>query len=342
MKVISEKSILNFFSPTIRASLKNRVSFRNQYKYPYECRSQDDTYESLFLGGDIPIILEAGCKVFVISYGRNYKNICKALDGQYIDFNREKPISLNPFYKIPEGTTEDELLDRESSFNIIRLILQDIFLMKKELVPGLIEVDRVQDAYNEYDYKNKLSDFDVVLQKCIQAAWQEKKSKTQINDVINHLKKADSREADELSKSLSLFITSESYKHLLSSSEYITFSSNLVVFDMHKLYYKKNLMLAAIQTLLLQINQVMAMGDKEQSFVIIIDDAGELCGGKSVFEFVYAMDLITRKNSGRLILGENYEHAPYYGVKNTSEFSHKKIVISYDGGLFPLRRLARV
>ncbi len=48
--------------------------------------------------------LSVGGKAFVFDYGKNFKHLCQALDGNYIEFNPSSPVSINPLSFVPTGS----------------------------------------------------------------------------------------------------------------------------------------------------------------------------------------------------------------------------------------------
>jgi conjugal transfer ATP-binding protein TraC len=109
--------------------------------------------------------LGIGGKVFVLDYGKSFKNLCQALDGNYIEFNPSSPISINPFSSIPTGDDEASVLARADFLASFPITLATMAAPKH----GTTDLQQ--------------TNLEEALRKC----WHEKTTDLQIDDIANWL-----------------------------------------------------------------------------------------------------------------------------------------------------------
>jgi conjugal transfer ATP-binding protein TraC len=201
-----------------------------------------------------------------------------------MEFDVRLPISINPFSKIPEGNSLQEIEDRDEMLATLKPLLQVM------AAPKLGTTD-LQDA---------------LLDRGIRQAWAAKKSKASIDEVVVQLKEDSSKEAQDLGQMLFSFTSQGSYGHFFNPPASCTFNKDFVVIETDHLRNYPEFMAVVVQMLILQINQQMASGDRKTPFLIIIDEAWKLLGGKNSGSFISESTRTARKYKGSIVLGTQH------------------------------------
>ena len=71
--------------------------------------------KSFFTQDYVKAILGSGGKAFIIDSGRSYENLCKILDGEYIDFEEGNTICLKIFANNRHHRSNQEVRARQSN-----------------------------------------------------------------------------------------------------------------------------------------------------------------------------------------------------------------------------------
>lgn len=220
-----------------------------------------------------------GGKSFVLDYGRSFKNSCIIQGGQYIDFDIRHPICLNPFSKVPEGNTGEALKDREEMLSIISPIIQVM----------AAPINGTTDLQNSY------------IDQAVRTSWENYGSRSSIDTVRKILMLRDEKEAKDLGQSLFSFSSEGPYGHFFNKEANASFENSLVVIETDHLRNYPSLMSVIIQMLILQVNQIMATGDRKTPFLIMIDEAWKLLSGQGTASFISGVCRTTRKYRGGLV-----------------------------------------
>lgn len=206
-------------------------------------------------------ILAAGGRVWVIDAGRSYEKLCEALGGQFVSFEPEKQICLNPFDTIRDEKTFEEMLTPL------------IHMITSMAAP-----------------KEGISDFTkAALQRIITELWREHREHLTIDILADRLKaerkltKRDMHgelETEErlvdIGQQLYAYTTAGSFGRYFNGPSTIQFNSNFVVLELDDLKPKRDLMNVVLLQLISLIQQAMFLGDLSIKKAVIIDEAWDL------------------------------------------------------------------
>jgi conjugal transfer ATP-binding protein TraC len=221
--------------------------------------------------------LAAGAKVWIIDVGRSYEKLCKSLGGQYLEFNKEADISLNPFTMVNDIDEDMEML--------------------KPLLAQMISPSR------------KLSDYELSqLEANVRELWDEYGPFMTIDLLADQLKSfsgddvSDTRVRD-MGVQLYPYRSHGSYGKYFNGPHTVNFNSNMVVLELEELKSKKDLQAVALFILMYRITQEMYLAPRDQPKVVIMDEAWDLLTGGQSGEFIEAGYRRARKYGGGFLTG---------------------------------------
>lgn len=257
---------------------------QTDHNYNVCIAGQSGSGKSVFMQELMLNTLSVGGKVFVLDYGRSFEKTCKILNGQYIEFQLKNPISLNPFCSIPTGDTEAEQDERTNLLALLKTTLQVMASPQQ----GCTDL---QAAF---------------LEQALHEAWAFKQNNMSISDIRNVLLKRPEPEARNLAQQLYSFCKDGVYGQFFEGPANIHLNADIVVMETDDLRNHPNLMMVAVQMMIVHINQTMSTGNRQQPFLIVIDEAWQLLQGKDSAKFIASASRTTRKYKGSLVLGTQH------------------------------------
>lgn len=220
--------------------------------------------KSVFSQEFLESFLSKGGRSFVIDSGRSYENMCKVLDGVFIDFSKLSNPVLNPFTTIVDKDVVDEAVWRETPNSF-----EDQLPMLSELISSMA------DPVNPLPSKHK-----ALLLRAITDAWHEKKQKASITTVGRILDSyVEHPEARDLAVMLSPFMERGAYAEYFEGEANIDFNNPLIVLELDDLNAKPDLQRIIVLLLMKRITEVMYLSGRKQRKLAIIDEAWRFLGG---------------------------------------------------------------
>jgi conjugal transfer ATP-binding protein TraC len=231
--------------------------------------------KSVFMQEIMTSTLGLGGRVFVLDVGRSFEKTCSLLGGQFIEFEAQKPICLNPFSTIP--IDDDEYA-------------QDAMSMLKKVL-GLMA-----SPSNCLDDKGA-----ALLEKAMFETWKVYKNNTNISLIANWLLNNDDQKAKDLGQMLYPYTKNGVYGRFFESFSNVDLTSPLVVIEFEELKERKDLQAVIVQMVVVNITNQMFLGNRQTPFHIIFDEAWDLLreGG----EFIETLARRLRKYKGSLVVG---------------------------------------
>lgn len=283
MPLVGRRGQLFFWSPFGAALLPGSTA-QTDHTYNVSIAGQSGSGKSVFMNELMETILGVGGRVFVLDLGRSFKKTCNIQGGEHIEFDIRNPICLNPFSKVPEGNTPDDVVEREEMLSMIAPIVQVMAAPKM----GTNDLD------NSY------------VDQAIRDSWEKFGARSSIDTVRDFLLSRNELVSKNLGQALFSFSSSGTYGHFFNREANASFEKNLVVIETDHLRNYPNLMAVVVQMLIIQINQIMAKGDRKTPFLIIIDEAWKLLSGKSTGDFISEVSRTARKYKGGIVLGTQH------------------------------------
>ena len=256
--------------------------------------------KSFFINEIVRNYLGAGGQVWVIDVGRSYQKFCEFIGGQYIEFNESSNIVINPF-------------------DLVEDFLEDLAIMKSMFAMMIAP----NDSLGDYEMAG--------LERCIQAAWLNKKQQATIDDLQTELLQyTNSRgfpdEAiNRLGEQIYPFTSKGVHGKWFNGATTLNFNNELVILEMEELKSKPDLQAVIMRFVLFRITTSMYLSRKNLK-VVAIDEAWDLlAGGNSAGKFIEEGYRRARKYRGSFLTGtqgvnDYLESPPARAALNNSDW----------------------
>lgn len=208
--------------------------------------------KSFFINEMIVSYLGLGAKVWVIDVGRSYEKLCSFLDGDFLVFDTQSSINVNPFTSIVDINEEMPML--------------------KAIIAQMAS-------------RNPLDDLSMAnLEEAIKVSYSERGQATTITNIADYLsQKEDPRQVD-LGKKLFPYTASGSYASFFEGPSSFSPKQGFVVLELEELKSKKDLQEVVLLTLVYKIQQDMMV--RGENKLVIIDEAWDLLTGGNTSQFM--------------------------------------------------------
>jgi conjugal transfer ATP-binding protein TraC len=225
--------------------------------------------------------LGIGGKVFVLDYGKSFKNLCQALDGNYIEFNPSDPISINPFSSIPTGADEASVLARADFLASFPSTLATMAAPKH----GTSDLQQ--------------TNLDEALRRC----WNDKKGDLQIDDIADWLlARKNNVVANDLGRMLFNYTKEGAYGKFFQGKAEVTLDADIVVIETDHLRNFPDLMAVVTQIMMTHINSTMAKGNTSKPSLLVFDEMTKTLENPTTLKFVAAVIRIVRKYKTSVVI----------------------------------------
>ena len=206
---------------------------------------------------------------FVLDKGDSYKKLCQILGGQYIRFELNDPVTINPFLKEPDAEH-----------------LAFLVTVLSEMCSGGDERERL---FREQEG---------VLQKAILAAYEERKNKDEevvLSDVVDKLKSHACNRKLGLGESIGLklalkltpFTREGSYGKFFDGKNQFKMDTKFTVFELGNLSAHSDLQLVVLLNIMYFITNFVSSAEmKPKRKFLLIDEAWSLLRLKNTAEFI--------------------------------------------------------
>lgn len=184
--------------------------------------------------------LGSGARVWVIDDGRSLEKMADVVDAQYISFNPDAPICLNPFSTIPEGGLQEEMT-----------LLKTLFAKMAAPNDGLSDTKMP------------------ILENAIQQTYETMGNTTTVKDVADFLSQQENIDAQQLSMQLHSFSRGQ-FSQWFNGKSNINFNANFIVLEMGELKNLPHLKDVIALLMFSNINRSMkAIGDDRRKILFI-------------------------------------------------------------------------
>ena len=317
MVLIGRRGQPFFWSPFGKALVKSH-DMQTNHDYNLCIAGTMGSGKSVLMNELMTNILSIGGRVIVLDKGRSFKNTCLLLGGQHIEFNLQRPLSLNPFTHIPEGNDKNALRDEGAEGKEMLSLLNPLIQM---MASPLIGTTDAQDNY---------------IAKAINGVWEKKRSRGSIDDIATFLSSQENKEAQDVDHLLHQFTRGGDYGCFFNDPANVDLNRSLVVIETDDLRNHPKLLPVVIQMLIIQVNQLIAKTDRSKPFLIMIDEMWELVRGKKTGPFIEQSSRTIRKLGGSLVLAtqstKDYFREECPGATVAWENSAWKCILSQDDG----------
>ena len=277
------------------------------------------TGKSVFMQEMIMSHLGTSGRVFVLDLGRSFEKLCLLLKGQYLFFNKESNLNLNPFTLIPESSDTEAV---ETALNMVSSIVSTM-AMPMEKIDG--------------DRSN-------MIHIAVKKAWRENRYQAVIDDVCLALESSTYEtermkgNAESLIDSLQKYTTTGEYKQFFYGENRLEIKKEFVVIETEELKNLGDLQAVILQIFSLIISTEVFMGDRKIKSLICIDEAWDLLKSPQMEGFIESMARRLRKYNGALLVGtqslKDFERSP--GAGAAFQNSNWLVMLGKDGNTIPV------
>lgn len=243
--------------------------------------------------------LASGAKVWVVDIGRSYEKQCKVLGGEFIRFNDESKICLNPFTNVNE--IDDEM---EGIASII----------EKMAAP--------RDGLGSYERAK--------LEEAIKAQFMVTGTSTTPHAVAMYLQQQQDSRVRDLGTQLFSFTASGQHNNWFNGENNLNFKSNFVVLELEELNGKGTLQQIVLMMLMAKIQHEMYLTGNGIKKVAIFDESWALFADKGVAKFLEHGYRRFRKYEGAavVVLQSLLDFYKADGMSVIADNSAHKIILS--------------
>ena len=232
-----------------------------------------------------------GAKMRIIDVGRSYKEYCKSVGGQYIEFTEEANICLNFFTNIQldkhGNIHEDEMQTIVPLIGLMAMMsveINDQTTIETPVIKSLIS----QSVTRAFKLRQRNAGMQDVVEAMEQIAT-ETKNETGDNDTI----------LLNLIRALYPFSNPDGeYYSFFNGDNNLRFSSDFVVLELEELDTKPHLKSVVLASISHIIGTEFFLGDRNQKKILAIDEAWSIMDNKIVMAFLETSARRLRKYYG--------------------------------------------
>ncbi len=236
----------------------------------------------------------ANNKIWIIDIGGSYKNLCESFGGQYIEFDKDDPISLNPFTSITDTAMLEEYME---------------FIVSLYLLIGLPKSKNLSDEWEKL--------MKGYLNRAIEVSYAKHGIDTCVDTVVEELNKLNVVDTDQRLKDfiahMSLFETGKIYGKVLNGRSPVSFESDMIVLECGQLEMMPDLLNPVLMVLTFQISKEIYLAELQKGVskrnIVIMDEAHKFLGKSEHVEmFIEQAYRRFRKHGASMVVGtQSYE-----------------------------------
>lgn len=217
--------------------------------------AQSGSGKSFLTNDIISNYLAAGGKAWVIDVGRSYKDLCDFIRGDFIEFNKESQICLNPFPLVKDYAEEEDIL---------------VGLLTAMAAP-------TQD----------LSDFQIArLKKALSEVWRARGKATTVDSVAEACLADEDKRVQDIGHQLYPFTSAGEYGKYFHGENNMDFQKPFSVLELEELKGRSHLQQVVLLQLIYQIQNDMYLGKRDRPKCVIIDEAWSLLTSGNIASFI--------------------------------------------------------
>ncbi len=215
-------------------------------------------------------LVGSGGRVFIIDVGRSYKKITELLKGEFIEFNQETPLCLNPF------STVTELED------FLAFMIPFVCLM----IDPQGQASSIESAY---------------VAKAVKAVWDQKAQDGSMSDIADWLLANADQRAQDLGVILYPYTLEGPYSGYFNGKATVDFNNPMVIFELEEISGNKGFQSLIFMLLMYHVAEKMYLGARTQQTALIVDEAWDLLKGGQGGAIIEGIARRARKYKGCLI-----------------------------------------
>lgn len=233
--------------------------------------AQSGSGKSFLTNDIISNYLGAGGKTWVIDVGRSYKDLSEFIKGDFIEFDKDSKICLNPFPLIQDYSEEEDIL---------------VGLLTAMAAPT-----------------QPLSDFQISkLKKSLSKVWSEHGRSADVDKIAQDCLENDDQRVRDVGDQLYPFTSKGEYGKYFHGDNNMRFDNPFTVLELEELKGREHLQQVVLLQLIYQIQNDMYLGKRDRPKCVIIDEAWSLLTSGNVASFIETGFRRFRKYGGAAIV----------------------------------------
>jgi len=212
--------------------------------------------KSVFINYLTLMYLAKGDTVFTFDIGRSYEKLCESIGGQWIEFDLNNPISINPFSEIKTQTDFDENWEYLRDF---------IYFIGASLSKDYS--DQVEKLIKSY------------IDSALKELWSEYREKLEVTHIATWFMGSDDRELKNFGQQLMPYTATGIYGKFFTGQSSIDFHKPYVVMELDTIENMQELRDAVIMIMIFHLtNQTYHAGISKSKVICFIDEAHKFLG----------------------------------------------------------------
>ena len=217
-------------------------------------------------------LIATGARVWIIDVGRSYKKLCNIIQGQFVEFNKEARICLNPF-----SIVNPEEIEEFYAFMIPFISL----MVNPDKKASALEISLIEQAVKE--------------------VWNSKGRQGGIGDIAHWLLHHVDVRAKDIGTTLYSYTPEGQYGSYFNGDANVNFNSPMVVFELEEINANKRLQSVIFMLLMYHVTEKMYLGGRATQMALIIDEAWDMLKGGNGGDIIESISRRARKYKGCLI-----------------------------------------
>jgi len=229
--------------------------FDSSTNYNAVVAAQSGSGKSFLTNEVIMQYLSLGGRCWVLDIGRSYEKLTKLLGENFLVFDMQSDLCLNPFSLVEDYNEEADVLT------------------------GLVTM---MAAPTE-----PLSDFQSAgLKRVLSHVWLNEGPEMNIDSLARALKSEADGRLQDIGEQLYPFTTKGEYGRFFNGHNNVNFDGRLIVIELEELRGRKQLQQVVLLQMIYQIQQNMYLGQRDRRKLVIIDEAWDLLTQGNVASFI--------------------------------------------------------
>ncbi|HLF67529.1 MAG TPA: ATP-binding protein, partial [Gammaproteobacteria bacterium] len=217
-------------------------------------------------------LVGTGARVWIIDVGRSYKKLCQLLDGQFIEFNDNAKLCLNPFTTV-----------KPQEF-------KEFIGFMTPFIGSMINTSQESDSIEM-----------AFIEQAVKAVWDLKANQGSVSDIADWLLAHPDLRAKDLGTILYPYTSQGQYGAYFNGEANIDFDNPMVVFELEEINSDKRLQSILFMLLMYHVTEKMCLGARKTQMALIIDEAWDMLKGGQGGKIIESIARRARKYSGCLV-----------------------------------------
>jgi conjugal transfer ATP-binding protein TraC len=229
-------------------------------------------------------LLGLGGRVIVLDIGRSYQKLGQLLEAQFIRITNQCDLSLNPFSDLI-GAQQTRLGENDQDYR------NNLTMIKQVLSSMLSPSGTLEDLENSY------------LEMALDIVTAQKGSEAEVSDISAWFLAHSDPRVNDMGTRLYSFTKDGIYGKFFTGKSTISFSNRLIVVEFEDIKENKELSTVILQTLIVNISNIVYRGDRKTKSALIIDECWEFIKGKAGEALIESAARTFRKYDWLLLMG---------------------------------------